>query len=361
MPSIRRRKVNRKEHMKKLSINKIRQRKTESVAPSRITNETVAEHREKILAGGRKFKYPIQYARHKLVVNALLVAFVSLALLGALAWHQLYIAQNSSTLMYRVTRIIPVPVAVVDGEWVPYDDYLARYRFNEFWLRKYGTVKLDSTDGKKQLDFIKRQVLDTAIQDAYAKKLAPTYRITVSNREIEDTILQQRHTASGQISAETYYSALQMTNGWSADDLKLSLRRTILRNKVAFAIDEQAKKQAEEANKLVVATKGDFAGVASKLSSLPGGKMTVSDSGLVNIVSTFGGLQVSEVAKLEKGQVSGVIKSSTDDGYYFVKVNEKNDTQISFSYLHIPLTKFSSNLATLKKSGKVTEYIKVAK
>ena len=27
--------------------------------PSRITNDTVAEHREKVLAGGRKHKYPI--------------------------------------------------------------------------------------------------------------------------------------------------------------------------------------------------------------------------------------------------------------------------------------------------------------
>lgn len=347
--------------MKKLSIDKIRRRKAIEAAPSRITNETVAEHRERILAGGRKFKYPIQYARHKLVINALLITFVSLALLGFLAWHQLYIAQNSSILMYRVTRIVPVPVAVVDGEFVPYDDYLARYRFNEFWLRKYGTTKLDSADGKKQLEYIKRQVLDTAIQNAYAKKLASKYNVTVSGREIEDTILQQRHTASGQISAETYYSALQMTNGWSADDLKLSLRRTLLRNKVAFAVDEQAKKQAEEANKLVVSTKGDFAKVAAALAKLPGGKITTSDSGLVNIVSTFGGLQVSEVAKLSKGQVSGVIKSSTDDGYYFVKVNEKNDTQISFSYLHIPLTKFSSDLAALKKNGKIAEYIKVAK
>ena len=26
----------------------------------RITNETVAEHRERVLAGGRKFKYPLQ-------------------------------------------------------------------------------------------------------------------------------------------------------------------------------------------------------------------------------------------------------------------------------------------------------------
>jgi hypothetical protein len=31
----------------------------------RITNETVAEHREKVLAGGRKFKYPVGTFVHK--------------------------------------------------------------------------------------------------------------------------------------------------------------------------------------------------------------------------------------------------------------------------------------------------------
>ena len=29
--------------------------------PKRITNDTVAQHREKVLAAGRKHKYPIQY------------------------------------------------------------------------------------------------------------------------------------------------------------------------------------------------------------------------------------------------------------------------------------------------------------
>ena len=43
---------------------------------SRITNETVAEHREKVLAGGRKFKYPLQYQRHKLIVNTLIIGIM---------------------------------------------------------------------------------------------------------------------------------------------------------------------------------------------------------------------------------------------------------------------------------------------
>ena len=41
--------------------------------PTRITNDTVAEHREKVLAGGRKLKYPLQYTKRKLVRNTILI------------------------------------------------------------------------------------------------------------------------------------------------------------------------------------------------------------------------------------------------------------------------------------------------
>ena len=68
---------------------------------------------------------------------------------------------------------------------------------------------------------------------------------------------------------------------------------------------------------------------------------------------------MSEIAKLEPGKPSGVIKSTTDSGYYFVKVNEKNDSKIRFTYLYIPLTELTKQVAQLKSDGKVQEYIDV--
>ena len=51
--------------------------------------------------------------------------------------------------------------------------------------------------------------------------------------------------------------------------------------------------------------------------------------------------------------------STTDDGYYFVKIIDKSDTQVNFVYLHIPLSKFTNDFAALKKNGKIQEYISV--
>lgn len=119
--------------MKKFKLKKLRSTQA-GQTPSRITNETVAEHREQILAGGRRFKYPIQYARHKLVVNAVVITLVAAAFLVLLGWWQLYIVQNSSSFLYRLTRIFPVPVAAVDGQQVRFSDYLVQYRGSEVFI-----------------------------------------------------------------------------------------------------------------------------------------------------------------------------------------------------------------------------------
>jgi hypothetical protein len=84
--------------------------------PTRITSETIEQHREHILAGGRKFKYPIQYARHKLVINAILISVAAVIIALVVGWWQLYPQQNTSEFMYHVTKVIPVPVAYVDGQ-----------------------------------------------------------------------------------------------------------------------------------------------------------------------------------------------------------------------------------------------------
>ena len=73
----------------------------------------------------------------------------------------------------------------------------------------------------------------------------------------------------------------------------------------------------------------------------------------------FGGLRAAVVADLEKGKVSAVMRSVTSDGYYYVRVVEKNDKRVSFAFLHIPLTEFKDSLAKLQEEGKVHEYITI--
>ena len=79
---------------------------------------------------------------------------------------------------------------------------------------------------------------------------------------------------------------------------------------------------------------------------------------MVPLTNNDGGLSAA-AANLEKDHFSGVIKTTTCDGYYFIRLLDKTDTQISYQYMRIPLTTFSERLSALKVAGKVHEYISI--
>lgn len=347
--------------MKKLPLNRFRKRASKEV-PSRITNETVAEHRERILAGGRRFKYPIQYARHKLVINALIISIVALVLLVLLGWWQLYIAQNSSSFMYRLTRLTNVPVASVDSEMVPFGDYLMLYRASEHWLGKYDEIKLDSKDGQVQLAHVKRQSLDNAEKHALATKLARERGLSVSEKEITAMIDQQRTMVNGRMTMESYEQTSRRLFDWSPEDNRLAVKASILRAKVSFAIDEKADSMQKRAGDIIRKHGGDLEKAAEEIGEVADGqRAVVQTTGLIHNTSTLSGVgvPVAEAAKLPVGEVSGVMKSNTDEGYFFVKVLEKTDSQVNLAFIHIPLTEFDRRFEELRTSGKVKEFISV--
>ena len=341
--------------MKKFQLKKRSSDKKQ--APARITNETVAEHRERILAGGRRFKYPIQYARHRLVFNTIIVTVIALLLIAGLIWWQLYIVQNNNTFFYRVTRVLPLPVASVDGESVRYSNYLMYYNSSIHYLEESEQVNIQSEDGKRQAEYIKRKSMDNVIADAFAEKKARELGVTVDDARVDKVIEADRHTANGVISQETYDASALNVLGWSPDEYRQDARSKLIRQDVSYAMDTRAKQRQQQAADMLKTT-NNLEEVATSLAGSGDSKVTVGMSGLVPKTNRDGGLS-STAAALEKDKVSSAVKTTTGDGYYFVKLLEKNDTQVSYAYLKIPLTAFKEQLAALKKDGKVHEYISI--
>ncbi|HMI09352.1 MAG TPA: peptidylprolyl isomerase [Candidatus Saccharimonadales bacterium] len=339
--------------MKKL----LSRRRAKQEVSTRITNETVAEHRERILAGGRRFKYPMQYARHRLVFNTIIVAVVALVVLVIVGWWQLYSVQNTSSFMYQVTRILPLPVASVDSAQVRYSDYLMGYNASIHYLRQSEQLDLNTENGKRQVIDNKRISMDNAIADAYAGKLARDLDISVTDKEIDQIIDDDRNTANGRISQETYDASALNILGWGPQEYRQDAKSKLIRQEVSYKIDSIAKTREEQALKLLQQD-GDFDKAAIALGGTGKAKAMTGLSGLVPLTNRDGGLSKA-AAKLEKGQISPVVKTSTGDGYYFVKLLDRNDRQISYAYLRIPLTVFDDQLAALKKDGKVKEYITI--
>ncbi len=348
-------------NVKKITIkNKLQLKKEQPI--SRITNETVAEHRERILAGGRKFKYPHQYVRHRLVINAVIITVVALILIAAIGWWQLYPAQNTSDFMYRVTRVIPVPVAVIDGKQVRYSDYLMRYRSQQLWLQTQGQLGQKPEDNKRQLDYVKRDILSVLESDVYAAKRAKQLNISVSDQDVQSVIDEQRNTVTGRISQEVYDDSTRHLLGISPDEYRHILKQSLLRQKVGFAVDTAAKKRADQVTAALDAQEKGKKSLTAIVDEFKkkGISLEFGASGLVPKNNRDGGLSKVAVG-LADGAVSGIVQSTNGDGYYFVQKVSSDSRQVSYQYIKIPLTTFDAEMKKLADTGKINEYISVAK
>ena len=160
--------------------------------------------------------------------------------------------------------------------------------------------------------------MNLAQQAAYARKLAKRYNVSISRKDVNDFIDQERTTINGRVSQETYDASIRMLYGESADDYRLIVENGLLKNKVAFAMDATAKDQADKALSLLKSN-GDFAKTVETINKQSTeGKLSAGNSGSVDISSKFNGLRVSDISKTPVGSLSGITRSTNDDGYYIV-------------------------------------------
>lgn len=345
--------------MKKL-LNKLPRRKKaqDTTDPAgRITNETVAEHREQILAGGRKFKYPVQVAKHRLILTTVILGAVALVLLVGLIWQQLYVAQNTSSFMYRVTQLLPLDVALVDGKGVRYSDYLKKYRSSIHYLQQQNSINLNSEDGRRQADFIKQREMESVQRDTFAVKLAANKDISVSKTETESFI--NKDLDAKRVSPEAYErTVLKSFYDWSLDDYRAIVHTELLKRKVSFAIDTQAK-QTVTTLKTQLNAGADFAAVAREQSDDLGTKASGGDVGILPIDNQDSNGLISAARGLQPNQVSHIITGS--DGYYLIKLIAKTDATIHYAQIKVALRAFDQQFTRLQKDNKIKEYIKLEK
>jgi hypothetical protein len=344
--------------MKKLS--KIGFKKKQPKAPvGRITTDTLAQHRQQVLAGGRKFKYPVQYARNKLVVNAIIIIAAAVIILLGVGYWLLYQAQNTSDFMYRVTKVAPVPIAEVDGTQVRYSEYLMKFRSNQHYLVQKEQVDINTEDGKRQVEFIKNQAMEDAIADAFAAKIAREKNLTVTEGELQAYVKQQRQSNDGdEVSESTYNAVILDYYGWSPEEYQDAMKTKLLRQKVAYAVDQTAETTSKSIESTVGAGTTDLAAIAGALNTEKAESVIFWPAAWVPLNNQDGGLAAA-AAKLEVGQVSKPIKPTSGDGYYFVKLVEKNETQVRFEYIQVSLKSFSQSLDKADTDNKISKYIQL--
>ncbi len=317
--------------------------------------EKVEERREEILAQGRKFKYPMQYAKHKLIINTIVVALVAIILMVVATWALLYKFQNTGDMIYRVTQVVPVPVAEVAGTKVRYSDYLMIYRSNLMTTEQQGGQLGKGEDADAVRDSYKEAAMKSAVEYTYALKLGKEMGLTVSEAEIDEAFDNHRQVGGVERSEEMFLKIVSDNFGMSKSEYRRMLYLTLMKAKVTQAVDEPARALVEQVEQLLAENGGDLVAASEALN----GEGTYEETGqLVDKMNVDGG-RANVAMELEVGQVSPKFLSTNGDGYYFVKLAEKTDTQVSYASLKIDFTTFTMKVAELYENGEVEEYITI--
>ncbi len=234
----------------------------------RITNETVAEHREEMLKDARKYIYPLKHTKLgvvkisvSLLVFAVILFFVYLGL-------ALYKFQTTSSFIYGVTQVLPWPVAKAGVSWVSYEDYLFELRHYMHYYETQQQVDFKLQSGRDQLHVFKRQAMQEVVNNAYVKQLARQHHVGVSDHEVNDAVTLLREQNRLGSSDQELSDVLKEFWGWSISDFKRELKQQLLAQKVVAALDMSTTPRAQRAL-AQVQDGADFAAVAKQVSADP--------------------------------------------------------------------------------------------
>lgn len=343
--------------MKKILRKALKKSAPQPETGGRITNETVAEHRERVLAGGRKFKYPLQYTKHRvLIVSIIIVIIATFSFFGFCAW-QLYGAQSTDKFIYSLTQFTPVPVAKVEGTFVRYSDYLLELRSAIHYLSTKEAVNFNSDDGKRQLDYQKRLALDKSIQNTLVDRLATEGNIAINQKEVDDFVKQQINTNRLGVNENVYKQVIRDYYDWSFDEYRNSIHQQLLRKKVQAQIDSESRNKI---NGILqnLQQKGDFASIAREQSEDIVTKAQGGEVGFVNKNTEDPSGLILVANELQPGQFSQVIEGV--DGFYIVKLLEKRDGgELRIAKIYVSYKALDKKITELRQKGQIQEFISV--
>ncbi len=337
--------------------DKIKAKREEKAKGSNITQQNIEESREEIIAKGKKFKYPFQYAKHKLIINAIAIGIIAIAAFVAVGWLQLYRAHNTSEVMYRFTRTIPLSVAEVDGVKVRFSDYLMLYRSSIRSIERQQGEFDDSEDAKTEKNQYMRQALTDAEDYSYAMAKLAEIDKSVTDEEI-DAVIKEHKTIDGELRSDTAFEGIVRDNfGLSINEYRRLIMLSLARKKASIELDVDAKEKVAEVAEAIANNGNDF----KKVSAIFGEDKTVVFEEVMDVdFNNLDNGRAVMAAQLEKvGDVSEQFVSKNGDGYYFVKLTAKSENKVSYQSIWVRFVWFEEQMQKLRDENKVNEKIKI--
>lgn len=338
-------------------LKEIARARKEGVAP-RITNETVAEAREDVLAGARKLTYPLAHSKHRVVLTSTLITLLVLLAFLVYMLLTLYRFKSTSRFTYQVTQVLPFPIARVANDFVPYENYLFELNRYIFYYDKVEGVDFSNPDYKPQLDDQKKKILARVVDLSYVRKIAADKNITVSDEEVDRKINLLKSQNKLGNNDKVFNDTLKDFYNWSPSDFRRSIRNDILASKVLAVIDTDARTKLNTASESLK-NGTDFAAVVKQYSDdaatkESGGELKSLIDPNDRAVDT---LVVDALAKLKPGQLSEPI--NTGYGFEILKKLEDKDGKYRVAHIFVAFKELSVALNEQKAVSKATTYIKL--
>lgn len=325
----------------------------------RITNETVAEHREEVLSGARKYIVPLSHSKRRIIM--ITSALLTLTIIGFFTWTvlALYKFQSYNSFTYGVTQVFPFPVAKAGGSWVGYESYLFELRHTVHYYETQQHEDFSSKSGKAHLQQLKQQALTQVINDAYTKQLAKQQHASVSIAEVNDEVALVRSQNRLGSNDQVFRSVLSEFWGWTTEDFQRELRLQLLTQKVTANLNTDAQARADSTLKAL--DKGtDFATLAKQVSDDPSTKANGGDYGAAIDQSNrdIAPAVANELFKLAPGKYSGIINAGY--GLEIVKVTSLDGTKVHAAHILFTFKPITAYIKQLQAKHPAHRFIKVS-
>lgn len=323
----------------------------------RITNDTIAAHREEVIGSARKYIYPLRHSKHRAVIISASLFVVLVIGFFIYSFVALYRVQANSSFLYRVTQVIPFPIAKVGSSWVDYENYLFELRHYEHYYQTQQKVDFSSQAGQQQLDSYKKQAMDEIIDDALVKQLAAQHHISVTSQEVDNEITLVRNQDQLGNNEKVFEDVLNEFWGWSLNDFKRELKTQLLAQKVVGTLDTATHERAQAAL-AQLQTGANFATIAAQYSDDTatkdnGGQFTAP---IARTDQSIPPQTIQTLFSLQPGQVSGIVNIGY--GLEIDKVISIQGDKVQAAHILFNFQSLDTYLSPLKAKEKAHIFIK---
>lgn len=341
--------------------HQIKKEERENGIVPRITNENVAEHREEILSGARKYIYPLQHSKHRIVIWSTTLFIATVLILTTTAVILFYRQQTTSRFMYQVSKVVPFPIARIGNTFVSYENYLFELRHYIHYYETQQKLSFDTDDGSAQLADYKKRALDDVVNLAYTKMVADELEIKVTDSEIDEQIRIAREQNRLGSTDDILEDVLRDYWNWSLTDFRRSLKNELLMQKVTRALDPDTESRAKEVLARLKSGE-DFAAVATEVSDDELTKSTGGEFGEVNASNrNVPQATVDTLLHLDQGAISEIKVVPFQTGYALeiVKNLEAKGTSARGAHIIFALKDIAVTLNDRKEQKPFRLYVKL--